>query len=43
MRILVAGDCHGPPGLRHADSMVQARGCDMILQVGDFWAYQTRV
>lgn len=43
MRILVAGDFHGPSGLRHADNMAQARGCDMILQVGDFWAYQQHV
>lgn len=39
MRILVAGDLHGPPGLRHADTMAQTRGCEMILQVGDFAAY----
>lgn len=43
MRILVAGDLHGPAGLRHADTMAQTRGCEMILQVGDFWAYQTWV
>lgn len=42
-RILVAGDFHGPAGLRHADKMAQARGCDMILQVGDFWAYKQHV
>ncbi len=40
MRILVAGDFHGPQGLELADKMAQARGCDMILQVGDFWAYK---
>ncbi len=40
MRILVAGDFHGPKGLQLADKMAQARGCHMILQVGDFWGYQ---
>lgn len=42
MRILVAGDFHGPKGLEHANRMAQARGCDLILQVGDFWAYDTK-
>ncbi len=43
MRILVAGDFHGPDGLELADKMAQARGCQMILQVGDFWAYKQPV
>jgi len=43
MRILVAGDFHGPEGLRLADQMAQARGFDVILQVGDFWAYDVPV
>ena len=43
MRILVAGDFHGPKGLQLADTMAQARGCELILQVGGFWAYKNHV
>lgn len=43
MRILVAGDLHGPEGLELADHMAWARGRDRILRVGDLWAYDVPV
>ena len=39
MRIHFHGDYHGPDGYMQGQKWAQQMGADLIIQVGDFWAY----